>query len=161
MNQSYTFTKEENSYGLLPEGEYEVVIERIEEQVSKNGKKNISIMFRVRDDIQQEGVNRVLFESIWKEKDTDFYNRKRLNQLIGTQHFQDGTVFKDINDVLNNLKGVYLIAVVKVVYNDYKQEDENGISYYKTSNHLPKALSSEPVKKNTQGIEIADEDLPF
>ena len=157
---SYTFTKEENSYGLLAEGEYEVVIERVEEKVSTNGKKNISIMFRVRDDIEQDGKNRVLFESIWKEKDTDFYNRKRLNQLLGTQHFEDGKTFKDINDVLDNIKGAYLIAVVKQVYNDYKQEDENGISYYKTSNHLPKALSSQPVK-NTEKIEITDEDLPF
>jgi hypothetical protein len=102
---SYTFTKEENSYGLLAEGEYEVVIERVEEKVSTNGKKNISIMFRVRDDIEQDGKNRVLFESIWKEKDTDFYNRKRLNQLLGTQHFEDGKTFKDINDVLDSIKG--------------------------------------------------------
>lgn len=160
MNQSYTFTKE-NDYSLLNEGEYEVIIERIEEKVTQNGKKNISIMFRVREDLEQEGKNRILFESIWKERDTDFYNRKRLNQLIGTQHFEDGKTFKDIADVLDNLKNAYLIVNVKQVYNDYKQEDENSIAYYKSSNHLPKALSAESVSKNTKGIEIPDEDLPF
>ena len=159
MSNSYTFTKEE-SYALLAEGEYEVRIEKIEEQVSKNGKKNISIMFRVRDDIEQEGKNRVIFESIWKEKDTEFYNRKRLNQIIGTQHFEDGTVFKDINDVLSHLKNVVLIAVIKQVFDDYRQEDINVISYYKTSQHLPKALDTAPVKNNTEKI-VAEEDLPF
>lgn len=160
MSNQYTFTKTDD-YALLEEGEYEVVIERIEEKVSKNGKKNISIMFRVRDDIEQPYGNRVLFESIWKEKDSEFYNRKRLNQLLGTQHFEDGKTFKDIEDVLANLRNTYLIAVVKIVHSDYSQEDENVISYYKSSNHLPKALSSEPTKKNLETIEIADEDLPF
>lgn len=151
---NYTFTKSEDSYGLLAEGEYEVRIDRIEERVTQNGKKNISIMFRVREDVEQEHKNRILFETIWKERDTEFYNRKRLNQLMGTQHFEDGKIFSSIQEVIDNLKGSNLIAVVAQTYDDYKSEDVNTIRYYKSSDHMPKALESKEV-------EVSDEEMPF
>jgi hypothetical protein len=155
----YTFTQE-NDYSLLKDGEYEVRIERIEERTTPNGKQNLSIMFRVRDDVEQAGKNRVLFDTIWKEKDTDFYNRKRLNQLLGTQHFEDGKVFNGIKDIIEELKNAPLITVITTSFNDYKSEDENKVSYYKSSNNLPKALDAKKETKKETVIATED-DLPF
>jgi hypothetical protein len=151
----YVFEKQED-YGLLKDGEYEVRLEKIEQKTTQNGKENLSLMFRVRDDVEQEFQNRVLFESIWKEKDTDFYNRKRLNQLIGTQHFEDGTSFESIGDIINELNGSSLIVVITTKFNDYQNKDENSISYYKSSNHLPKSLKSESKEQIAK-----EDDLPF
>lgn len=159
----YTYEKQEDNYGLLKEGEYEVRIERVEQKTTNSGKEKLAIMFRVRDDVEQDHNNRVLFEDIWKERDTEFYNRKRLNQLLGTQHLEDGTSFNSIDDIIKVLSGANLIVVVNTRFNEYYDKEENGISYYKSSNHLPKALTSTGIttKENLDKIEIADEDLPF
>ena len=151
---TYTFTQE-TSYDLIPDGEYEATIEKVNLASTKNGKEKIAIMYRLRSDIEQGQQNRVVFEDIWKERDADFYNRKRLNQLLGTQHFQTGTEFNSIDDVMDALKGVNLILVIRTEHDSYRDEDVNKVAYYKSTEHKPQSLSSKPV------VEVSEDDLPF
>lgn len=151
---TYTYEKN-NDYDLIEESDYEVKIERMDLQTTQNGKDKLSIMFRIRDDIEQKNQNRCLFESIWKDKEMpECFNRRRINQLLGTQKdIADKQVFNGINDIIDKMLGAFLIIHVSITYDDYLGKNVNRVSYYKSSNEQPKAISETPV--------ISDDDLPF
>jgi hypothetical protein len=155
---SYTFdSKVGNS--LLKEGEYEVRVERIETKTTTTGKEKIAIMFRVREDVEQEGKNRVLFEDIWKEKENpQFFNRKRLNLLLRTQDLENGKTFETIQDLFKELQGAMLIVKVSVEMDDYRGEEVNRIIYYRHTKNASKTVSNTSPKAKE---EVKDEDLPF
>jgi hypothetical protein len=155
----YTFnTKDLGAYGLIDDGKYEVYIKEALIKTTPSGKEKISIQYKIRDDIEQKFQNRIIFEDIWKERDTEFFNRKRLNQLLGTQHLEDGKVFDGIQDLLASLVGANLVIKVNKEFDDYRQEEINRVYYYESSKNQPKKVGE---NKNLEKIEIADEDLPF
>jgi hypothetical protein len=147
---SYTFAKGQDKYELIKEGEYEVTLETILEATTMSGKKKLDIVFRIREDVEQEHHNRVVFEAIWQEKETSFYNRKRLNQLLGTQEVKDGTTFNSIQDIIETLKNAKLRVKLIVAFDDYKKQDVNKIAFYKSTQ-----------KPNKKIVEVKNEDLPF
>jgi hypothetical protein len=151
----YTFSKADTgNYELIVAGEYEAVIENIEiRTVPTTGTEKIAVTYRLRSDVDgQKFGGRLVFEDIWKEKaDPRFYNRKRLNQLMGTQKIDDGKSFESIEAVLEFLKGSSVIIVIRVEHDTYYNKDVNSISYYKSSKAKPKTLAKE----------VKDEDLPF
>ena len=139
---------------LIKEGEYEVVIERMTEGETPNGKRKIDLMLRIRDIEGQVHINRVLFDTIWKERETEFYNRRRINMLLGTQDFKDGQTFKNIQAIIDEMLGSFMRIKVVVAFDEYRGKDVNKIQYYMSSQHKPKQ-----VKKVVE--ELAEEDLPF
>ena len=162
---SYTYNSSEASQGeLLPAGDYEATIEKIERKIiPTSGKEKLSIMYRVRSDVEQPCKNRVVFEDIWAEREhPEFFNRKRLNQLMGTQTIEDGHVFDGIADVIAFLVGANLQIHVVIEFDDYNGKDRNQIKWYRSSKARPQELSQAPSPKETaKGFEIEDEDLPF
>ncbi len=161
----YTFDQKSaasSSYELLKEGEYEVFIEKATIKDTLTGKQKIALQFRVRSDVEQEGKNRVIFEDIWKERENpQFYNRKRLNQLLGTQHLSDGTSFESIEKLLEAITGANLVVKVGIDFDDYYKKDVNYISYYKSTKAAAKAVGGTKDQKKPAVKEIKDEDLPF
>jgi hypothetical protein len=112
--------------------------------------------------VEQEAQNRVIFEDIWKERENpQFYNRKRLNQLLGTQHLSDGTSFESIEKLLEAITGANLVVKVGIDFDDYYKKDVNYISYYKSTKAAAKAVGGTKEQKKPAAKEIADEDLPF
>lgn len=150
---SYEYNKVES---LMAEGDYEARIEKMEVRVLPNGKEKLTIMYRIRDDIEQPYANKCVFEDIWKEKDSpEHFNRKRLNMLLGTQDVEEGKVFDGINEIINFLTGSCLIIHVKKVFEEYYGEDRNRVGWYKSSNNKPKSLVGTPIAKTD------NDDLPF
>lgn len=153
----YTFEQEDD---LIPDGEYEARIEEISTKTTPGGKRKVSIMYRFRDDVEQGQKNRVLFDDLWAEKEhPEFYNRKKLNKILGTQKLENGHVFETIDDVMRFLKGANLVVAVRHAYDDYTKKDENYISFYKASKAQPKKLGAEPAA--VPPADIVDDDLPF
>jgi hypothetical protein len=156
----YTYEKSSNDqYELVPEGEYEAFVEKASIMTTKNGKQKVALRFRIRTDVEQPGKNRIVFDDIWKEKDTEFFNRKRVNQLLGTQELKDGTEFSGIEDILKVIEGSNLIIKVGIEFDDYSAKDRNYVGYYRSSKAKPKSIEGSPAPKPK--VEIADEDLPF
>jgi len=147
-----------DAYSLVKEGLYEVILEKADTKTLPSGKEKIGIQFRIRTDVEQDFGNRVIFEDIWKERDTEFFNRKRLNQLLGTQHFENGKTFANVEELLEAIRGTYLQIKVTEVFDDYRGEPVNGIAYYRSSENTPQALSS---KEEEKEVVIKDEDIPF
>ncbi len=172
---SYTYDASDVS-GLIKEGDYEAVIERIERKTLPSGKEKLSIMYRIRSDVDGQAYgNKCVFEDIWAERDNPgVFNRKRLNQLMGTQDIEDGTTFETINDVIDFLQGGNLIIHISVELDTYHGEDVNVVSFYKSSKVKPQTLGGTPSATPNEpqnatpvadspkqnGI-IGDDDLPF
>lgn len=158
---SYTFKKDEASESeLLPEGDYEVSLEKAEFKESPTSRrKKIGLMFRVRSDVEQSCKNRVLFDDIWTDKETNsIYDNKKINRIMGTQDIPDGKEWKTIQDVVNDMVGIYLIAHVAIKHDDYNKKDVNAITYYKETKHKAQTL---PNSGNLTALDIDEDDIPF
>lgn len=163
---AYTYDASERS-GLVKEGDYEATIERMERKTLPSGKEKLSIMYRIRSDVEQAYGNKCIFEDIWEERENrGVFNRKRLNQLMGTQEIEDGTTFETINDVINFLLGENLIIHVCVELDEYYGEDVNKVSFYRSSKVKPQKLGeAKPVEEKPvqsgKVDDLLDDDLPF
>ena len=156
MAESYTY---KNESSLLPDGDYEARIDTIGIKVLPSGKEKLTIMYRLRDDIDgQPYGNKCIFEDIWKEKESpEHFNRKRINQLLGTQELKDGTVFNSIHEIMEFLKenNCLVLHIIKI-FDEYYGEDVNKVSYYKSSKFKPQVLG-----KDVQSNVVNDDELPF
>ena len=159
---NYDYNKANDS-SLIKDGDYEVYIEKIEEKTLPSGKQKLAIKYRVRSDVEQEYANRCIFEDIWAERlAPQFYNRKRINQLLGTQHPKDHTEFNDINNVIQFLEGCNLIVHINTVLDEYRGEDVNTVGYYKSTKN-PTGTIVSPDEKKSGGVSVENDDdkLPF
>lgn len=145
----YKFDKSDALGGLVKEGDYEAIIERMEVKTIPSGKNKLSVAFRIRDDVDQNYKNKWMFKDIWEEKDNQgVFNRKQINQLLGTQKIDDGQEFESINDVIKFLENAPLIIHVSIEFDDYRGEDVNTISYFKKTKVVPQVIQGD------------DEDIP-
>lgn len=155
--------------GLVKEGDYEAIVERIEVKTTPSGKNKLSVAFRIRDDVEQAYKNKWLFKDIWEEKDNPgVFNRRQINQLLGTQKIEDGTEFSSINEIIRFMENATLVIHVGTEFNEWKGEEVNTISYYKKTKVVPQVVvspSDEPAGNGEspvqEGIVIGDDELPF
>lgn len=155
---SYIFDKNDTT-SLIKEGDYETKIEKLEVKTLPSGKEKLAITYRIRTDIEQPYGNRTVFEDIWAERENpQYFNRKRINQLLGTQDIADGTVFDGVNDIIDYLVGKCLVIHVAVVLDEYRGEDVNTVSYYKSSKNKPEIITT---TRQQPSVEISESDLPF
>lgn len=162
---SYTFEKEKIE--LLPDGDYEAVIESIGVVITSI--ERIQIMYRLTNN--EKYNNRVIYESIFHEKDNpQFFNRKRLNKLLASAipDLADNTEFKDIYDIFDNLRNKNIVLHIITQLNEYKGENENRVHYYKPSKIQPQKLdnaggssANQAQAYETTNVDINDDDLPF
>lgn len=143
----------ENNYGLVPEGEYEVIITKAEETMHKNGKPNISLTFTIRNDVSQECKDRLLFLTLWKKREpnaddmqADGYNYNQLKALLDACKITQVN-FESIADLCLALVGKCLyISVYHEEYNGKKYERIYGFDFNPTDfpdcKHVFKAVSS-------------------
>ena len=133
---------------LVKEGNYEAIIERVEVKTTPNGKNKLSVAFRIRDDVEQPYGNKWMFKDIWEERENPgVFNRKQINQLLGTQEIEDGREFASIREIIGFLEGAALIIHVGVEFDNYMGEDVNTVSYFKKS----KAKSSTTTSRSEGG----------
>lgn len=174
---SYTYDKNDAN-GLVKEGDYEAIIERMEVKTIPSGKNKLSVAFRIRDDVDQAYKNKWMFKDIWESKEEPgVFNRKQVNQLLGTQKIEDGQTFDDINQVIKFLEGCPLIIHISIEFDDYRGEDVNAISYFKKTKVVPQVVGGDDVEEDVpqnpapapkqekepakEGVVIGDDDLPF
>lgn len=163
---AYTFTKAESDLPLIADGDYEAIIEKMEiKTLPTSGKEKIAITFRIRSDVEQEAKKRIVYDDIWKEKDNpQYFNRKRLNQLMGTQDIKDGTVFDTIKDVMNALQGGAIIIHVGHEMDTFRGKEINRVKWYSSSRFKPQSIGAKPADASPASEpspEVEDEDLPF
>lgn len=174
----------DESFGLLDKGDYEVILDKIEIKQSSNGNEYATLQYKVRSDVDQSFKNRVLFDTIFKEKDkegriTGFYNRARITKILKAI-FPENTPlnFQSAEDIFETMVGHKLVVNVNQKYDEFWGEDKNYIVYFKPTKHGDKTLDtsagSEVKKEVSSQTEsekddlyestlnlINDDDLPF
>lgn len=121
-----TDTKAINDYELIPEGEYEVIISKIEEKASFSGsntKLNFSLI--IRNDVEQKYQNRYIFLEIWKkhnpnemDRQVNNYNFSHLMNVVKHCGIPDGTEFESVADLCKELVNKCMrVTVHHEVYN--------------------------------------------
>ncbi len=110
------------SFEQIPEGDYEVFVEKAEERPTKTGRMQLSIQLRIRDDVEQACQKRLLFLNIFQktpEKLTDAdrqvenYNYNHLFRLLDvTGILESGKNFDSMADICRLLAGRELRVTV-------------------------------------------------
>ncbi len=106
--------------GLVPQGNYETIITNAEIRQTKNGKHKVSLALTIRNDIQQNCQNRVLFIDIWRKREptaadeqVDGFNFAQLMAVSRAAQIPSGQSFESLEQFLQALCGRCLIATVK------------------------------------------------
>lgn len=106
--------------GLVPQGNYETVVTNAEIRQTKNGKHKVGLALTIRNDIQQECQNRVLFIDIWRKREptaadeqVDGFNFAQLMAVSRAAQIPSGQSFESLEQFLQALCGRCLIATVK------------------------------------------------
>lgn len=130
----------ENNYSIVPEGEYEVIITKAEESVHRNGKPKIDLTFTIRNDVNQECKDRLLFLTMWKKREPDSndmqvdgYNYNQLKTLLDACKITQ-IDFESIKDFCGALVGKCLyIGVYHEEYNGKPQARVYGFDFDPTN----------------------------
>lgn len=163
----YDLTDFQNeSYGVMPKGKYEAFVEKIEIKVAKTGTEYLNVYFRLRSDVEQPYKNKVLFEKIFKEKETDIFNRKRITSLLKASNPNFRLQYDTLEDILEEITGSKLIINVGVKEDEYMGEEVNFITFFEPTKQgdktLEEATPATPTgqdKKEEEQLEV--DDLPF
>lgn len=121
--------EETDEYELIPEGDYEVVISKLEKKVSSKGNDYLNITFSIREDVKQNYGNRKLWYTIFKRPNDRAYNFNKINEIIVTQEGRKDYKrhFRETDEILQYLIGLHLRLTVGVEFNQFKGKDDNVI----------------------------------
>lgn len=156
-DKGYTYNAESS---VKKEGAYECVIEKMEVGETQSGVKRINITFRIRSDVEQAYKGGTIFDTIWREKENpDFYDRRKINRLLGTQQLKEGTTFANIEEIVKFLTNKTLQVNLGVRFSEYSGKDENVVKFYSSSKAVAQTFTTNFTTNDT--IEITEEDLPF
>lgn len=168
----YEFSNQE-TYDLIPEGDYEVVLETAEIKKTKDEtKRYINCMFKIREDVEQGSKGRVVFDTIWSDRENpNQFDKRKLHKILLTQGPNGKYSFADDDEIVQHINGLTMIVHVnKNGADQYHQEDYNEVKYcsYKPSKAQPKTIGFNPTQTapgvvTAAGIDfnVVDDDLPF
>lgn len=106
-------------YSLIPQGEYECMIANASIAETKSGARKVSIHLVIRNDVQQQCMNRYLFLDIWRKKEpnendeqVEGFNFAQLMNVARAARIPDGTSFETLEQFLKALMGRCIRATV-------------------------------------------------
>ena len=174
----------DNTYSVLPKGDYEMIIRSAEMKATRNGKENLSIALVVRNDLANEPKlaetngkysNRYVFDQHWKRNTPEGYvlNTDNLLYILQAVGVPEGTPIDTIEDLINSIEMRPVKVYVDVEFDDYNQKDRNTVApwnYDKTSypqvkhewkNKNANNAKNTPYDDFEGNVDISEDDLPF
>lgn len=142
--------KAEKSVSLIKKGSYESVIEKMELKPAKNETRTLAITYRIRDDIEQEAQNRLVFENIWLGSQ---FHQKRIENLLYAVNSPKDKEFNSIEEVMGYCQGKKVLINVDIYFDEFYNDERNKVSFVKQTAH--------PDKKLDTTVDLSDEELPF
>ena len=153
------------AFSIVPEGEYEFVITAARVSVTRGGTEFIDIQLTIRNDVDQQCRNRVVYSPIWRRKDPkeedkacDGFMASAINQLSRAAGLENGKTYAGVAQWCEDLVG-------KPVRGCIYHEDYNGRTSAKVNRlsptkfaqvmHMGVQQAAAPVAQN------GDEDCPF
>lgn len=158
-------TQAEGGFKLLPEGEYEVFPTAADFSTSSNGNPMITVNYKIRDDVDQEGKGQELRFDRFTATERAMW---RLQAASKAAQFEEGVEFDTLQEFWTAFKGR---AIKVVVEHEEAEFGKNAgkifpvVKGFKASEvggemSLPK-VDNDPFSRNNGSIDIQDDDLPF
>lgn len=160
----------------IPDGEYEVFINRVAENVTQNGAEYVEVDLIVRNDVSQPNRNSHIFHKIWRSKESNEYNPKSFNIIGKAAQIPNGRAYRTMEELFADFAGSPVRVKIKnetSEYNGKTYENVNVKQWMTTKIDGPirhvrkeKAQPQQQQAANDgffapQQIDIRDEDLPF
>lgn len=121
-------------FDLIPKGEYEVIITRIEERTTQNGATGLNFTLVIRNDVQQGCQNRCIFHTFWKRKEpsqadlsVQGYSFKQVMQLAKAVRLPAGKNYETIYKLCDDLSG--RVMRVTVGHREYNGNTYDEVKY--------------------------------
>lgn len=159
----------------IPDGEFEVVIKSVEENVTQGGAEYCQFDLVIRNDIEQPNKNNHIFHKVWRAKATGEYNPKSFNVIGKAASLPNGKVYSTLPELFQDFIG----RPVRVRVKNEKSE-HNGTIYENLNvkqwiptriqgavRHVHKEQQAKQAADQAFSIppdhqlNIRDEDLPF
>ena len=150
---------------LIPQGDYEVIVKKTEEKETKNGdKKYISIQLAVRNDIDQKYKNKIIFESLFKGKESGKYNMKQFNTVSKALKIPNGKNYSSLDELLGDWNNK--TALVRIKHEKYNDNINARVGFWSeskfpTCNHEWKLDNQQMAEMGFTPLAAADDDCPF
>jgi hypothetical protein len=155
--------------GLLPVGEYEVIIKYAGEDTTKGGTVYINVTMVIRNDVEQQYKNKYLWHSLWKRREptpTDLavggYSLKQIQTLSKSAGLENGKKYPTLEEWCVDLKD--RTVRVTIGHEEYNGETQARVKYVNSSKSPDcKHIWKKKEDENSDFIEISDneDDLPF
>lgn len=118
-------------FDLIPKGEYEVIITKIEECTTQKGATGLNFTLVIRNDVEQKYKNRCIFHTFWKRKEptqadmqVQGYSFKQIMQLAKAIRLPSGKSYETVYSLCNELGGrVMRVTVGHKEYNGRTSEE--------------------------------------
>ncbi len=121
------YSKANQGNSLKPEGLYEVLIQRAEEKVTPNGKHKIAFSMVIRNDVNQQYKNGLIFYDIWAKKEPNAddlqvggYNFGQLMALAEAAKLPQDKEYDSLLALLNDIIGQPVCA--SLIHDDYNDK---------------------------------------
>lgn len=164
FSTDYSEVKEE--YGLIPEGEYEVVIRNIEQRTTLNGSVGLNMSLVIRNDVDQKCKDRYVFHTLWKrreptdaDKQVQGYSFNQVMRLAKSAKLPSGKTFETVLDLCEELmKRPIRITIEHETYNEKEREN---VKYINESKFLDvKHVFKEKSSSNSTGSSETKTQMP-
>lgn len=162
--------------GKIEDGTYEVLITLAGEDAFKSGAEYAEFRLTIRNDVQQNHHNMIIFEKVFKAKATGKYNMTMFNTIGKAAQLPKGKTYKSMDELL----GDFLMKPLKVTVENKKSDcgkyDNLNVAYggweetsFPNVQHVrkvktddaPKVNNNDPFAGNGGPITVEDDDLPF
>lgn len=155
---------------LIPEGEYECRIERAMETATDRGTPYLSIVLRVRQDVDQPQGNRMIYHALWPKKTPDTadaafagYSAKQILALSEAAGLPAGRNYNGFEEWCEDLVG-RLVRVT--VYHDNYNGSTNARVRWVNETRCPDeaaaaSAATAPAPGGYKPMPEDDDDVPF
>ena len=128
-----------NDFDLIPKGEYEVIITKIEERTTQKGATGLNFTLVIRNDVEQNCKNRCIFHTLWKRKEptqadmqVQGYSFKQIMQLAKAVRLPDGKSYETVYNLCDDL--VKRVMRVTVGHREYEGRTYEEVKYMNETN---------------------------
>ena len=141
-------------FASITDGTYETLIDKAEQDATKNGADFLNIHFRIRSDFEQEFKNNVIFHRIFAKKADGKYPVGAIMNLAKQAGIPDGTRFASLDDYLKQLVGKPVKVTVKNEKSEYEGKTYDNLN-------VKRIEKSELGAMHNPADDFDDSDLPF
>lgn len=160
----------EGTGGRIADGDYEVIIKSVKEDVTPGGAEYVEFDVVIRNDFDQPHKNMHVFHKVWKAKETGKYNMKSFNTMGKAFQLQNGKTYNSFKELLDDFVLMTARANIKTEKSEYNGKEYENYRVFFNQSKLTGVShnwnqsgdnSTNPAPMGQAPVEISDDDLPF